>query len=218
MKYKITLLALLLSFTSFSQRVHDQYSFEAEYGFNVGSPPTVMNFAHWGISFRYMMERNWGIKFDFAKDRFTDNESDSGSNHTRVSVQVVNNIGRTLNSMTMNGETLGMLGHAGLGYSSLTSNTLPNTDNMLHLIVGLTPQYRISDSFALYVDASYILNLSQHFRYDGLYPNDGIGTKKAFSGSVINASVGISYYFGQGKGRADWNQYDNKNDGNRNYD
>lgn len=218
MKHKITLLALLLSFSAFSQRTDDQYSFEGEYGFNVGNPPTIMNFSHWGISFRYMMERNWGIKFDFAKDKFTESEFDLGSNYTRVSVQAVNNIGRSLNSMTMNGEKLGILGHGGLGYSSLTSNTLQGTDNMFHVIIGLTPQYRISDSFAVYVDASYILNLTQHFRYDGQYPNDGVGTKHAFTGSMINASVGISYYFGAGKGRADWNQYNNKNDGDRNYD
>ena len=220
MKYKFTLLGLvlLLSFTAYPQRVHDQYSFEAEYGFNVSGKPTIMDLAHWGVSFRYMMERDWGIKFDFAKDSFTENGTEFGSNYTRVSVQVVNNLGRTLNSMTMNGEKIGILGHGGFGYSSLTSQTLPGTDNILHVIIGLTPQYRISDSFAVYIDASCIFNFTQHFKYNGLYPNDGVGPLKSFTGIIINASLGLSYYFGTGKGWADWIQYGNKSDGDRNYD
>jgi hypothetical protein len=207
MKQKITLIALLLSLTAVAQKPFDQYSFEAEYGFNVSGNPTIMDFAHWGVSFRYMMERDWGIKFDFAKDEFTD--ADGGTNYTRVSVQVVNNLGRTLNSMTMNGDKLGMLAHGGIGWSSLTSNSHPGTDNILHVIIGLTPQYKLTDSFAIYVDAAYIANFTQHFTYDGFYPN-GTGTKEAFTGSMINASVGISYYFGQGGSRADWNFNESK--------
>ena len=114
MKYKLTLLALLLSFTALPQKMNDQYSFDVEYGFNVSGKPTITDFAHWGISFRYMMERDWGLRFDFAKDEFSD-RGGLGSNYTRVSVQAVNNLGRTLNSMTMNGDKLGVLAHGGLG-------------------------------------------------------------------------------------------------------
>lgn len=211
MKYRYTLLLLLLSLIAYPQRENDQYSFEAEYGFNVAANPTIMDIAHWGVSFRYMMERDWGIKFDFAKDSFTENGTEFGSNYTRVSVQIVNNLGRTLNSMTMNGEKIGVLAHGGFGYSSLTSQTLPGTDNILHVIVGLTPQYRISDSFAVYIDASYIFNFTQHFKYNGLYPNNGVGPLRSFTGNIMNASLGISYYFGTGKGRADWKQYGDSN-------
>jgi len=222
MKYKITLLALLLSFIAFSQkskiRTDDQYSFEAEYGLSLGSSPRIMDMEHWGISFRYMMDRNWGLKFDFAKDRFSEDvESVTvAGNYTRISIQAVNNLGRTLNSMTMNGERLGLLGHAGLGYSSLTSDQYTGTDNIMHLIIGLTPQYKISNSFAVYVDASYIMNYSQHLGFNGLYPN-GVGPK-TFTGSLVNASLGISYYFGESKSRSDWNSYGKDKDGNRNYD
>ena len=210
MKKTIALLAILVSFSAHSQkaklRTHDQYSFEPEVGLGLGSKPRIMDFGHWGIGFRYMLDRTWGLKFDFAKDRFTDESTvpAGGANYTRISIQAVNNLGRTLNSMTMNGERLGLLAHGGIGYSSITSHLKSGTDNVLHLIVGLTPQYKLSESFALYIDASYVLNYSQHYGYDGRYPN-GEGPD-AFTGSLVNASLGISYYFAESKSRSDWNQ------------
>ena len=221
MKYKITFLALLLSLATFSQksrvRTDDQYSFEVEYGLNMGSKPRIVDFGHWSVSFRYMLERNWGLKFDFAKDQFSETSTvpETGANLTRISVQVVNNLGRTLNSMTMSGDKLGLLGHAGIGYTALTSNTIEGTDNIMHIIVGLTPQFKVSKSIALYVDASYIANFSQQINFAGVYPT---GKPEGFTGSMFNAALGISYYFGDGKSRADWNDYSNEKDGNRNYD
>ncbi|QYJ67350.1 hypothetical protein [Flavobacterium litorale] len=202
---KITLLLLLFSFSANAQRGGvDQYSLEAGYGLGISGAPGITEFSHFDVGFRYMVDENWGIKFDFGSDKFrTGNSPELGTDYKRYSIQGVHNLGRTLSLNQYANGYLNLLAHGGLGYSSLKSTTRGGTDNIGNVIVGLTPQVYISESFAFTVDASFILNFTQHFDWDGTYP-EGRPNKNAFTGNLTNISFGITYYFGKNKNRADW--------------
>lgn len=210
MKITYILTALLLTATAFSQKFEekkfDQYSFEVNYGVSASTSPALTEFGHFAVGFRYMIDKTWGIKIEYAQDKFRDAgvEEELGSDYKRYSVQAVANIGPYINSEMQNSK-VGLLAHGGVGYASVNSILTPGTDNTVHLMAGLTPQYKISDSFSFNFDLTLILNFTQHIQFDGKYPQrDGV-TLEAFTGKLINASAGITFYPPMRKGRADWN-------------
>lgn len=201
----LSLFILLLSVTSWSQRAMDQYSIEAAYGLGVSGDPGITGFSHYEIGFRYMVDEYWGIKFDFGSDRFrTGNDPELGSDYKRYSVQAVYNLGRALDLTNTSAKNINLLAHGGLGYSSLTSQTEPGNDKIGNIIIGLTPQLYLNRSLALTLDTSFILNMTQHFNFDGIHPPKGDGPIKSFTGKMFNASVGLTYYFGRNKSDSDW--------------
>ncbi len=207
MAKKITLLLLFLSLcvSSNAQRRFDQYSLEAGYGLGISGSPGITEFAHFEIGFRYMVDEYWGVKFDFGSDKFrTDETPELGTDYQRFSIQGVYNLGRALSLTDYGSGYFNMLAHGGLGYSSLKSINAPGTDNIGNVILGVTPQIYISDDFALTLDTSLLLNFSQHYDFDGTYPN-GRPSNNAFTGTIINVSFGITYYFGRNRNGSDWN-------------
>lgn len=206
MKKLFSLLALILSLACWSQRAMDQYSIEAAYGLGVSGDPGITGFSHYEIGFRYMVDEYWGIKFDFGSDKFrTGDNPEIGSDYNRYSVQAVHNLGRTLGLTNSIKTPINLLAHGGLGYSSLKSQISGSTDKIGNVIIGLTPQLYINKSLALTVDASFILNFTQHLNFDGLHPQRNEGEPlKSFTGKMFNASIGLTYYFGRNKSDSDW--------------
>ncbi len=204
---KITLLLLFLSLWTniHAPRRFDQYSLEAGYGLGVSGAPGIKQFSHFDIGFRYMVDEYWGIKFDFGSDKFrTDDTPELGTDYQRFSVQGVYNVGRAIDMSGFANGYFNMLAHGGLGYSSLKSiANKAETDNIGNVIIGITPQVWISDDFALMLDTSLIFNFSQHYDFDGTYPK-GKPTNNAFTGYVMNVSLGITYYFGRNGNGSDW--------------
>lgn len=208
MKKTVTLLALALSMSAFSQgsccptggNRFDQISLEAEYGLNYSRNPSQSDFKHWGIGIRYMFNEYWGVKLDYANDRFSDDngKKGTGSLYYRLSAQAVYNIGRALNFNELTNGNFNLLLHSGVGYSHLNVYERENSDNIGNFIIGGTLQYYISDRFALTGDVSGILNFSQQNRFDSSHARD------TFTGKMLNASIGLTYYFGKNKNTADW--------------
>ncbi|MNK16402.1 hypothetical protein D3C87_345660 [compost metagenome] len=208
MKKTVTLLALALSMSAFSQgsccptggNRFDQISLEAEYGLNYSRNPSQSDFKHWGIGIRYMFNEYWGIKFDYANDRFSDDngKKGTGSLYYRLSAQAVYNIGRVLNFNRLTNGNLNLLLHSGVGYSHLNVYENKESDNIGNFIIGGTLQYYISDRFALTGDVSGILNFRQQNGFDSSHASD------TFTGKMLNASIGLTYYFGKNKNTADW--------------
>lgn len=204
MKKTFILSALLLSVTVFSQSKNDQYSLEAGYGLGLSGKPGIIGLSHFEVGFRYMVDENWGIKFDYGSDRFRTNDTpELGSDYQRFSVQGVHNLGRTLNVKRYSDGFFNLLAHGGLGYSSLKSPSFKGTDKIGNVIIGITPQLKLADALALTLDTSFILNFTQHNNFDGSHPG-GKGPKDAFVGNVFTASVGIIFYFGRNGSDSDW--------------
>ncbi|MGQ2985027.1 hypothetical protein [Flavobacterium sp.] len=196
---------LLIPVLCWCQKPNDQYSIEAAYGMGISGDPGITGFSHYEIGFRYMVDEYWGIKFDHGSDKFrTGDNPELGSNYKRYSVQAVYNLGRSISLTNGGGKNINLLAHGGLGYSSLTSQTESGTDKIGNVIIGLTPQLYLNRSLALTLDTSFILNMTQHFRFDGIHPPKGDGPLKSFTGKMFNASVGLTYYFGHNKSDADW--------------
>ena len=204
MKRTITFLALALSMQAFSQMSvnknrFNQFSFEADYGLTYTRNPSQTSYKHFGVGFRYMWSEYWGVKIDYAHDKIDDNGTPgTGSLYDRGSVQGVYNIGRCLNFRDLTNGTVGLLLHSGVGYSRLDPYHNDDYDNIGNFIVGGTAQVYISPSFALRGDISGILNFKQQNNFDSRYEGD------TFTGKMLNATIGITYYFGKNKNRADW--------------
>ena len=202
---KLTFIAMLVVVNfGYSQSRFDQYSLEAGYGMAASGDPSISGFTHFDAGFRYMIDEYWGIKFDFGSDQFrTGSNPELGTDYKRFSFQGVYNLGRTLDLPNKTNGYMNVLAHGGLGYSTLKSVNLDGTDNIGSVIIGITPQVYISENFAFMIDASYILNFSQHFDFEGNYP-DGTAHGNDFTGKILNVSFGITYYFGRNRGDVDW--------------
>jgi len=203
MKKTLALFTLMLSFTAFSQSNTDQYTLEAGYGLGVSGKPGITDFAHYNVAFRYMIDDYWGFKLDYGSDTFrTDTNPEMGVDYNRFSAQAVYNLGRTLNLTNYSDTWFNVLVHGGLGYSNLKSVVTGRTDNAGNVMLGVTPQFKITDQFALHLDAAYIVNISQHYDYDGTSHN--VKAAESFIGSQFNLSFGLTFYFGRNGNRADW--------------
>lgn len=204
MRASLFVCSLLFSTIAWCQKTNDQYSLEAAYGFGASPNPGISDFGHYEFAFRYMLDEYWGIKFDFGSDRFrTGDSSAPGSDYKRYSVQGVYNLGRALNLNNSSVKTFNMLAHGGMGLSTLKSPAFKNADRIGNIIVGVTPQYHLSDSFALMADTSLILNFAQQNNFDGVRP-PGNKSSDEFTGKLFTFSLGITYYFGRNKSDADW--------------
>ncbi|WP_417365388.1 hypothetical protein [Flavobacterium beibuense] len=202
MKKTITLCMLALSFCAFSQNKSDQYSLEAGYGASI-PVARFSDYSHYEFAFRYMIDEMWGVKFDFGSDKFRkDNVPNYGSDYTRFSVQAVNNLARTLNLKNHSDTRFNLLAHAGLGYANIKSMRYAGKDNIGLIMLGITPQVRITDWVAFHLDATYIMNFSQDYDFNGeRYSKEN---DPPSVGKLLNLSAGLTFYLGKNKGDADW--------------
>jgi hypothetical protein len=146
-----------------------------------------------------MANEFWGVKFDYAHDRIDDNGTPgTGSIYDRASVQAVYNMGRLLDFRNLTGSTVNLLLHSGVGYSRLNPFEEKRYDNIGNFIIGGTAQVYISPTFALTGDISGILNFRQQNSFNSVYLNEN------YTGKMITASIGLTYYFGRNGNRADW--------------
>ena len=165
---------------------------------------------------RYMFNNKFGLKADFGYNSLTSksNSLDFDSKYYRVDLQAVANLGRIMNFETWT-NTIGLLGHAGFGYSQLRSDNFRGADEMGNFIAGVTGQIKLSNRLALTGDFSTIFNASQDRSFDGAY----LSGNRGFSGLIFNGTVGLNVYLGKNTKHADWtvisenvdlSAYDNK--------
>lgn len=207
MKKTLVLFVMLLSISAFSQRGRsrgmDQFSLEAGYGGNMAISPRMTDFKHFDLAFRYMIDEYWGMKFDYGSDQFrVDGNTSKGTDYHRLSAQVVHNLGRTLNISPYSDNWFNLTAHGGLGYSAIKSKSYSDVDSMGNIILGLTPQIKITDNLALRFDGSYIINISQDYNFNGTLHDPVNG--EHFMGSLFNASVGLTLYLGRNGSDADF--------------
>jgi len=154
---------------------------------------------------RYMINDKFGLRAaaGYYEVMSSNDLYDFENNFFTLTGEGVANLGAILGFRDWT-QRINLLAHAGLGYgqNNFENAAISNDgkDGSMHMVVGLTPQIRLSDRFALNLDVSYYGNVRQDWKWDGYQRNYGNG----FDGSMVNASVGLSVYLGSDEKHADW--------------
>lgn len=219
MKKIIFSFILLVAITANAQeKEYNQWSVEAEAGvhkplnpFSSGYSTATPSLWQGGLGVRYMMNEKFGVKLDagYNNIKSSDDSQEFETNYYRTSLQGVVNMGSVLNfrSWTNN---FNVLFHGGMGYA-VNKPKFPNDfdkgDQMLHLIAGVTPQFKLSDRLALTGDLSVIGNANHDNTWDGAQPLNTVvdnNQLRGINGMMVNASVGLTFYLGKKAIHADW--------------
>lgn len=155
------------------------------------------------IGYRYMFNEKFGLRLDLGYNSFTANESSNPftSNYYRASLEGVVNLGNLLkfNSFT---DRFNLLFHSGLGAASLNvTEPIDNGGDLMAVInLGITPQYKLTDRFSLFLDFSSFIHFHQEDNFDG-----GSNTQWRESNiSLYNTSIGLNIALGKNKQSADF--------------
>ncbi|MDO9595157.1 MAG: OmpA family protein [Lutibacter sp.] len=214
MKKIIFSFILFVAITANAQeKEYNQWSVEAEAGVHKPAEPFAPGYftstpSLWqgGLGVRYMMNEKFGIKLDAGYNSL-ENHDDSRSfesKYFRTSLQGVVNLGSVLNFRSFT-NTFNLLAHGGMGYSVNTPkspNDFDKGDQMLNLIVGLTPQIKLTNNIALTGDLSMVNHIRQSVSWDGTQSLNSRGLNGKHM--LVNASVGLTFYLGQKAVHADW--------------
>ena len=173
------------------------------------------------VGARYMFNPRFGLRADVGyMDVKNKNKSDSKDYEVQLptfGVQGVVNASRLFKINESIGR-FGLLLHAGLQISQLyprtpdEMNTIDPTlvfrshntgrkENNIGIIYGISPQYRLTDKFALISDISFVNSLKQHFTWDGAMSPES----NNLSGKFVSISIGLTYSLGSEKNHGDWN-------------
>lgn len=184
-------------------------------GYFSADPSKYFNFSdvnHYDAGVRYMFNPNFGAKLDFGYD-YVKNQSGAETQagveslpfetrQHRIGLQGVANLGRIMRFETFTSR-FGILAHAGLQVSRLQARMGVNEgvkEDNGGLIIGLTPQLRITNRIVLTGDFTYLSNFRQHLNWDGSYSAES----NNLSGSMFNTSLGLTFYLGRHDVHADW--------------
>lgn len=214
MKKIIFSVILLLTITANAQeKEYNQWSVELEAGVHKPAEPFAPGYytstpSLWqgGLGMRYMINEKFGFKLDAGYNNITN--SDGGqefeSNYFRTSLQGVVNLGSVLNFRSFT-NTFNLLAHGGMGYSLNTPKSpidYDKGDQMLNLIVGLTPQLKLSNRIVLTGDLSMVNHIRQSVSWDGTQSLNSRGLNGKHM--LVNASIGLTFYLGKKAVHADW--------------
>ena len=166
---------------------------------------------HFDLGVRYMVNSKFGLKFDIASDQIASNNDGNSLlfevQQYRVGLQGVANAGKILGFGEFT-KRIGLLAHAGVQVAQL-STKLGSSKDLTELnggvMVGLTPQVRLTDRFAFTADFTVISNVRQHLSWNG-------GTSaqsENLTGQMYSTSIGLTYYLGKKEKHADWYNADN---------
>lgn len=218
MRYKIVwlFLSFLFSTSVEAQGYNNKFSIDLGLGgtnavkpYSPGYWSNTVGFLHVNAGARYMFSNKFGLSLDGGFDRIKNDEiswfTNTGnslpfkSHYYRTSLQVVLDLGRMFTFENFSEKT-SLLFHTGGGMSVLTSKVNPNKDKMVNFMFGLTPQFKINDRIAVYVDASFIWHIYQQYTWD-MYNSVA---NRGFDGFIANASVGTNIYIGKHATHMDW--------------
>ena len=200
-----------LSFISLNAqgfRNYNQFSAEAAYGMSLPvstvslvSDDSYSSTTHFGFGVRYMFNKDWGIKGQFAIDQFKGDIDETGTYFVGVNLQAYYNLGRLLEIPLMTRERFGLLTHSGFGLGYSKSIQLDIREWVGQYMIGLTPIIRASDVVSVMLDFTYTFNFRQHFNFDGEFAEPD---KDFTTGSFFTPSLGVVIYLGSERGHADW--------------
>lgn len=207
---------------------YNTWSIEANIGSNKAVRPFTKGYAtsgdnqflnitginHFDLGVRKMLNTKFGFKFDFASDIIESQEGNTDSkpfqsSQNRIALQGIANIGRLLNFESFT-TRFGLLAHGGVQISKFTAKpnggqNFPNagksfTENNGGYMLGLSPQFKITNKLVANFDFSVLVNSRQHLAWDGNSSADG----NNLSGEMNVLSFGLTLYLGNKKEHADW--------------
>ena len=200
---------LLVSGSIIAQSNYNKFSLEFASGYTSPVRPYLSgynsnfsSFNHVNIGGRYMFSEKFGVRLEYVNDRFiSSNDATAGTYFNRFGTQLVYNVGKDLDLWYITNESFGLLTHAGVGYTRSTIKKSQVVDQIGSVVIGITPQYKINDRSALFLDFSSVFNFKQHYRYDGsLISSDYVPVV----GNHYNISLGIILYVGENRLHNDW--------------
>ncbi len=175
---------------------------------------------------RYMIGPKFGFKFGFNYEDLKpvkDNKSlPFEMQIAGVSAEGVINLNR-LFGIEDNLKRFGFLAHLGIKVDRMTSKTETPVPTVLDpkpithnygrteyngsIIVGASPQYRITKKVAVLLDISIQNSFRQHFNWDGSYSD----SSNNLNGQMVTTSLGLTYSLGKNDMHGDWAQIKDKN-------
>ena len=171
-----------------------QYAIEANYGLSGVFKPSTNELNHFGAGISYDFNEVYGIKLDFASDKFRVEHSETsttGINSTRISLQATVNISTAVKREN-NDALFNIIAHAGGGISTIKPyNYNGEKDNVINAIMGITPRLRITEGLYFSLDTSLIFNIAQHYNFDGSLAYEKI--PNSFTGITYSITGGIIY-------------------------
>jgi len=152
---------------------------------------------------RYMFNEKFGVKVGYLNNQFESNRNNGfGSKMNTITFNGYYNLANALDFKRSFSDNLGLLFHGGIGYSIMTSNFLTGDDQVYSFIGGLTPQYKLSDRFAFYIDFTFFYNTSHDFDYDGT--DYTLLENSKFNTQMYTISLGLIFNIGSSRQHADW--------------
>jgi OOP family OmpA-OmpF porin len=214
---------------------YNRWSFEVNFGQSRGVRPYSTGYYssnpnkffgrfqlnNFGIGARYMVNPKFGFKVSLNYDKINNDPSTDSKNFEmtqyRLGLETVVNAMRLFSLDDDPKRKFGLLFHGGMIISSMTpkkfsDDVLPgftgSTEYNGGIIVGFSPQYRITNTLAITTDFSIINYFRQHYAWDG-HQND---KQNNLAGQMIATTVGLSYSFGNNKMHGDWAIIQDKKD------
>lgn len=192
----------------------NRWSAGASIGIHDGMAPSkgltrIYQFQHFALNGRYMATNRVGLMLTANYDFLDFIDKPYNTYLVRTTIQGVVNASDILHLPQVTSR-FGLLAHGGFGFSSMWSDNNPNSadseslsdraDGMLSFTFGMTPQFKLSEKWSLNTDLSFTFNARQNNRFD----MQARSMNGAIDGYMLNASVGITRYFGKNKSHADW--------------
>ena len=206
--YILPILLLLSNYLKAQSR-YNQFSLETSYGYSGAISPykdafksNFSGFTNLNIGGRLMFNEYVGLRGEYANDRF---ENDPGGKigiyYNRIGLQAYFNVGKLFGLPYMLNENIGLLTHGGVGYTRARPIDASQSEQIGNLIIGITPQLKLSERVAIITDVSFISNFKQHYRFDGSLISEQY---KPTIGFHYNISFGVMVYLGDKRYHADW--------------
>ncbi len=198
MKKTYFIIAILLCALFLPKNTYAQVGVEVNYGLNGVFEPSINNLSHLGGAISYDFDETYGVKIDFASDKFRTKNllftEETGIDITRISLQGTMNVS-TAFSRASSYDFFNLIAHAGAGYSLVKSSYNAGNDNLVNVVMGLTPRFKITDGLYFAIDTSVIFNISQHYNFDGSFSYTE--AVNSFTGITYNVTGGIIYKFNE---------------------
>lgn len=206
--------------TSTNEYTHNKWSLEFNLGQSKGINPysegyyandpekIFGSFAlnHFSVGARYMFSPKFGLKFDGSYDYLQDIKNSGSLDfemlHLRVGMQGVINGPRLFDIQNQLGR-FGFLIHGGVQVAYMSPQIGINKDKSElagGIMIGVTPQLRITNKTLINLDLTLNSNLRQHYNWDG-----GISdSENNLTGRLYTISMGVSYSLGAEKTHGDF--------------